>query len=217
MTNQLFFYIFLIPLLTSALASVRAFRKHWPGPYRQFSIFLFTVLLIELFAGLWPLWTHRQFTPPFSKNNYWVYNPFIIIEYLFYIYFFHRATGGKIFSLNISLGIGAGYLVLSLLNLFLLQGMFKYPTHTLAIASLVMVLLTSGYFIALLRSNKLVRLSTEPLFWISVGAFLYHLCCIPLFIFFNYLLRTNIELCLIFFKITTVFNWIMYSSYTIAF
>lgn len=213
----IFYQIYLIPLLLGALASIRAFRMQWPRPYRWFSIFLFVSLIVELFAVFWNNWLYKQFPVTYSASNHWIYNLFIFPEYLFYIFFFQQTCGYKLFTRKRAFLFMAAYTLWGLANILYVNGLYRYSAQTMVVSGITMVVLTSGYFISLLRSNKLVKLYREPLVWISIGAFIYHLCCIPYFTFFNYLNKVNLPLSLSLYQILTVLCCFMYSSYTIAF
>jgi hypothetical protein len=215
--NHLVYYIYLIPLFISALVSIRAYRNNWPGPYRKFSIFLLVVLVAEIISIVWKYWLYKQFSPPYTQNNIWIYNPVIIGEYLFYLYFYHNASGKKILPGNTIWYFMGGYAVLGIINMLFVQGIFTYPTYTLFGSSLIVLFLTVNYFISMLKANKVIQLSTSPLTWISIGSFIYHLCSVPYFLFFSYVLRTNVNLAISLIIIMTIFNFFMYSLYTIAF
>ena len=213
----MFFYIFLIPVFLSAMASLRAFRKNWPWPYRSFSLFLFVVLFVEIFAVLWTAWLHAQFPVAYNAHNGWIYNPFMIIEYLFYVFFFLRVLHLKKLQRKMLTLFAFLFTVWSILNMLLVQGISRLNTYSLLVSSLMVVYLSISYFLQLLRDRKIITLTKQPMFWIATGAFFYHLCSIPYFIFLNYTARTNLDLAISLSKIMAVLNWIMYSSYTIAF
>lgn len=214
----MFYYIYLIPILFSAVAGLRAFSHNWPRPYKYFSIFLFVVLAVELFANVWTLWLHRQFTPAYSKKNVWIYNVFMIPEYLFYLFFYYNLAQNRTEQKrNLFIVIGAAFIIWGTANMIFVQQMMVMNTYSLLFYSIAVVYLAIDYFVSLLRSNKLVNLSREPLVWISIGAFFYHLCCIPYYIFMNYTTAKDIQLIIMLSKIMTVLVSAMYSSFTIAF
>jgi len=83
-------YIYLIPLTASAIVSLRSFRLAWLKPYRNFSLFLITSLIMEIFAISWKWGLHQTALWSYPKSNLWIYNAFLTIQLLFYMSFYHR-------------------------------------------------------------------------------------------------------------------------------
>jgi hypothetical protein len=138
------------------------------------------------------------------------------LECLFYIIFYQQVMGKKILPGRTAYYIMFAYTAFGLVNMLSIQGLYQFNTYTLLLYSLIVVFLTTSYFISLLRDNKLIVLSADPLTWMSIGAFIFFLCSIPYCIFFNYTL-TNITLAWSLNIILIILNCFMYSSYTIAF
>lgn len=214
---HIFYHLYIFPLILSVLAGIRAFRYRWPEPYRYFLLFLVTTLLVESFAIVWKYWLYKQFSPSYNQTNGWLYNLYFFPQFVFYLFFYFRVTGRLPKQRNTFFLILLFFVLAATINMVLTTGIYKYNTNNIIIASLLIVFLTTRYFLSLFRSSKLVVLQQEPLAWISFGAFIYHLCCIPYFTFFSYLNKSNLPLSLSLYKILTVLNVIMYSSYTIAF
>src|SRR5258706_11384543 len=82
-------YIYLIPLLLSAIFSLKSFRLNWPKPYKLFSIFLCLTLIVELFAISWKWYLFKTDYWNYSKSNLWIYNAFLLISELFLLLFYY--------------------------------------------------------------------------------------------------------------------------------
>jgi hypothetical protein len=209
------YYIYLLPLLLSAVFSLRAFRLNWPSLYKHFSIFLFSTLFIEGFAICWKLFLHSS-VGNYSMSNLWIYNCYLIAQYLFYLYFYYLATRNS----NVKrwiVALAGIYFLFSLINVIFIQPIHTVNSYTIIAASLIMLFLTLTYFIELLRDKEIKNLTSEPLVWISIGAFIFHIGNLPFFIFLNTLNKTNLSLALTLFKIILILNSLMYSFYAIAF
>ncbi len=216
--NKAIYYIYIIPIFLSAISSLQAFRLKWPFSYRLFSIFLFAVLIVELFAILWKdyLFLYKDTFGSFSPNNMWLYNIFFIPQYLFYFWFFSSVIRTRLINriMKVVLTFFAGF---ATVNIIAIQGLFTANTFTLVAACLIMLSLIITYFFKLIRQPQIIQLHKEPLVWISLGAFLFHLGCLPFFIWFNDLVTASLEKAYFFMGITVVLNSIMYLSYSIAF
>lgn len=209
-------YLYLIPLFISMIASMRTFKKNWAGPYRAFSMFLCVTFLVEIFAIAWKLFLHQTFYWDLPKSNTWLYNLFIIPIYFFYLSFF-----GTVLE-NIKLKrswkwIASIYCIFGLLNLSVFQTISQLNTFSVIIGSAIVIICSSLYFLQELNRKIPVKVTSTPLFWIALGALIFHSVSLPYFIFINYLSRTNLGLAMALFNIHLVLNILMYSFYLIAF
>src|SRR5213075_2322057 len=83
-------YIYLLPLVLSAIFSLKSFRLKWPKPYKLFSIFLCTTLLVEVFAISWKWYLYKTEYWNYSKSNLWIYNAFIVVRGIFILIFYYE-------------------------------------------------------------------------------------------------------------------------------
>ncbi|WP_460552090.1 hypothetical protein [Ferruginibacter profundus] len=109
------------------------------------------------------------------------------------------------------------FTIFALLNITVLQGLYTPNNYTLTACCLMMLGLITAYFYQLLHQKKIIRLTREPMVWISSGAFFFHLGCLPFFIWFNTLVTSSMTKAFSFLAIVVVLNSIMYSSFSIAF
>jgi hypothetical protein len=207
--------IYLTVVLIAALSSLKAFRLDMGKPYKCFSLYLFFVLLIEICAVSWPRLV-KHYHLDYSPENHWVYNLYLIPAYLFYLYFYYNNL--KSVQVKKLIKVSSAVLLLAgLYNLLLAQGVFKLNTYTLVFAGLLVVCLTLTYFYQILNEKIFVPLMTNPLFWISAGAFLFHLTTmLGLFfiVFLNDWYGRAAYASAVIIKITSI---IMYTTYSIAF
>lgn len=66
------------------------------------------------------------------------------------------------------------FTIIAVVNAFYNGGFSRFPTVTIGLYSVAGIVLGVGYFIHLLRALNVVRLETEPLFWISSGMLIYY-------------------------------------------
>lgn len=209
-------FLYLLPLCLSVIFSTKAFRKKWAKPYRLFSIFLIVTLITEVFAISWKLFLHHTGYWSYTKSNLWVYNIYLVPQYLFYFLFFSTVLDNK-FLKKASYPLAIIYFLFGLATMCFLQLMKQLDTYTIIAGSFLVLFCTVSYFIQEINRKEPVPVTTDPLFWISIGSFLFHTVSLPYFISINYLSRTNLPMAIALFNILLVLNILMYSFYLIAF
>ncbi|MBN9382109.1 MAG: hypothetical protein J0H74_15175 [Chitinophagaceae bacterium] len=192
--------IYLVPLFLSVILSLRSFGQKWAVQYRLFSILLISNLLVEVIAR-------------FMTRNFLLYNIYLIPQYLLYMsvfYFELRSTLLK----RIILYMGFIFGALGIINLSYFQGLHSFTSYTYVLAITIMIALSILYFYQIVEQKEMVRLSTEPMFWISTAILISHSGNLPLFLVFNHIAPSLLEKLI---YILLVMNFIMYSLYAIAF
>ena len=206
----------MLPLFVSAVLSCRFLGRKRPAAYRIFSILLLTIFLVELLAYLWKFYfvTFRNW--PYSQSNLWLYNSFLIPQYLLYMAVYYKALhSNKIRTIILLLAVG--YAVFAMVNIFFLQGIHNIESYTLAMADGIVIFMTVAWFNQILREKEIIRLTMHPMVWISVGAFIFHAANLPYILSLDFLIHNDISLAIALFNIFLALNCIMYSLYTIAF
>jgi len=211
-----FNYIYLLPLLLSALLSLRSFRLGWPKAYRIFSLFLILTLLIEAFAISWKWYLHSTGSWSFSRSNLWIYDGFITVRGLLIMLFYYLVLTSKLLKKLISYGV-AILSVFGILNYFLIQTPHHINTHTIVLANCFIIFLALAYFRQLLRNKTLIRLNTHSAFWISLGNFIYYSGTLPFFLLFDYLIFKQPTIANSYLFINDILNILLYSLYLIAY
>lgn len=209
-------FLYLIPLTISALISVKAFFRGWAISFRWFSVFLLATMVVELFAVGWKLSLHQTAYWNFPKSNLWIYNIYIIPEYLFYLVFFCKVLEKERVK-NIGWPLGLTYFLFGMVNIWFVQGIEELNTYTIIFGGLIAVVFAAAYFIQELNRKVPFPVQGQPIFWISLGVLIFHSVSLPNFIFINYLSRNNLPLAIALFNILLLLNILMYSFYLIAF
>jgi hypothetical protein len=210
-------YLYLIPLALSAVISLKAFRLSWPRAFQLFAIFLIGTLLIELFAVNWKLWMYETTWWKYTKSNTWIYNLYYLPNYFFYYIFYYKVLEPGVIKKSFVQAVCFLFLTGSVINLFFIQGFIQLDTYTVIAGNLGVLFFSLHYFKQELQKKQPGNVSYDPLFWISLGAFIFHTASLPYFVFFNYLNRTNLHLSVVLIRILLVLNFFMQTSYLIAF
>ena len=211
-----FSYIYLIPVLLSAIVSLRSFRLKWPLAFRIFSISLLLTLLIEYFAICWKWGFNQTKWWHYTRSNMWIYDAFVVIKYMFVCSFFYyilRSTFIKkliIYSFCL-------FIPLACYNYFLFQGSFNVDTYSIIFTNSFTILCSLLFFIQVLRDKNLITLTKDARVWISLGLLLYNAGTLPFFIFFNYLINEQPSMAVSYLYINDALNIIMYTLFLIAY
>jgi hypothetical protein len=209
-------HIYMIPILASTILGLRSFRERWAPAYRLFSLLLCAVCFVELTAISWSLYLAHLHGWPWSDSNLWLYNLFLIPQYILYMAVYYL----EIDSTHIKKAILACALVFTafaVFNMGWLQGLHSVDSYTLTLASVIIIFMTVTWFNQLLHKKEIYKLSSVPLVWISAGAFIFHAADPPYLLSLNYLVAHNRPLAIALFYIFLILNCLMYAFYTIAF
>ncbi len=209
-------YIYLIPLLAATLVSLRSFWHNWPRPFRQFSLFLFVTLSIECLAISWKLYLHKTAFWNFKPWNVWIYDAFVIIKLLFFMWFYYQILSSAKIK-NIIRKSMIPVFLLGVLEYILINAPHDTNTYTLVGGNLIIVFLCLSFFRQLLNDVTVKTLKNNPALLISISTMIYHSATTPFFIYMNLLNNKSPQLFVDFFSINHVFNIIMYSLYLTSF
>jgi len=209
-------YIYLVPLSLSAIFSIKSFKNKWAKPYRLFSIFLIVTLFTELFAVSWELFLHQTAYWGYSKSNLWIYNLYLIPQYLFYFTFYSSVLDNQ-FLKRIRTATIVIFTIGGLCNVVFIQSIHQLNTYTIIAGSILVLIGSLSYFKQELDKKVPALVSKHPLFWIALGSFTFHTVSLPYFIMINYLSKAYLPMAISLFYILLTLNTLMYLLYLIAF
>ncbi len=201
-------------MLVSVILSLKAFRLRWPPAYRWFSVLLFTALATEVAANLWLYWLHNFNGMKYNGNTAWIFTVSLIPQYLLFMTVYYLALHSRRIKTMI---IIAGILFSSfvIINAFYIQGFKIMNSYSHIFASAIMLLLALAYFEQARKEKELVKLSEQPMTWISLGSLIFHLISIPYLLFMNYLISNFMSIATAFyyvFLLTIFASYVLYSK-----
>lgn len=127
-----------------------------------------------------------------ERNNYPILRIFILVSMLFftaiYYYAFIKTTLQKTI---IILGLTA--FLISIFNLFFVEGIWEYPSIANTILSVLLICFSLAYFYQLLNRQEFIHIEKQGLFWINAGVLFYYAINTFLFMLFKQLLNTHQE------------------------
>ncbi len=152
------------------------------------------------------------------ENNYWLYNPFIIFNFIFYTYYFRehirllRVKKILLFFLLL-------YFLTSVINLVLSDVYFvSYSRYSFILGSILILFVVLFYFFEILKSDEILNFTKVLSFYVAIGALVFHLGVTPLFIYTKYYSSAKSpEFVQVYRIILTAANIFMYTCYTIGF
>jgi hypothetical protein len=133
---------------------------------KWFLPFLLFIVAVEL--------TGKYIASILHKNNGWLYNLSIPVEYLFYSFIIYQSVKSASFKKLILFAAGIFFVYIIYTN-FISPGIMKFNAGFLFYGSGLMVLLSCLFFWDLFSETFIVSLVKHPVFWIVTGLFLFNL------------------------------------------
>ncbi len=194
--------------LVAFITSLICYRKLKLSKLNWFTFFLGLTVAVE-FLGKWLALRYH--------NNTWLYNIFINIEFVFYLFIYLNHTNRNTFKIVIKYS----YLVQDLVvvgNFFYLKSINIFHYYSLISCSIILLVTSFLFLFEKFESNETIKLSEDTMFWISSGIILFYSGDIVDSLFQSYLRDTNISLGgKIFRIINNNLNLILYSFFSIGF
>lgn len=154
-----------------------------------------------------------------KNKNYWLYNVFNTIEFMFYAFMFAQS-----FQLPILKKLAYSFIPILILfsanNYINLQGTDRFHTYTLLFGSFFMVFFCCCYFYEWVLPEQITQnLLRQPFFWICVGLLLFYLGSVIINALYEYLRSSDMiqEGKRIYIFINRSLNIILYTSFSISF
>ena len=197
-------------LLISALLSLKAFRLSWPLAYKLLSVLLFVALATEILAILCDEYLYQFKGWNYFTSNYWIMTFSIAPQYLLYMAVYYEVLHNKRIKKRI-IWVAIIFTFFVILNVSFWQGINAINSLSHLFADIIMLILVYVYFEQLRTQKKIVVLARQPMVWISIGVFIYHLLNVPFlycleFLFNSYPMLSN--------SVLQVYHILIFLSYT---
>jgi hypothetical protein len=203
-------YIYLATVFVAFLSSLMSFRLNLPVHLKFFSALLGLTFLVELFASVILRFVLGV------KNNHWVYNAFMLVEFPAYGYYFYRII--RIESLKKAIRFFLiVFPVFWIITVLFQIGIRNWNSYVITVGSFFTVLFALMYYYQLMSASEMVTLRMLPEFWIATGMVIFYLTALPYFGMLNFLIRNYSTLATSLLGVVKVMNILMYSFFTIGF
>ncbi len=200
--TDLFYITNALQLIAAIVASVH-FKKYVHSHEKYFLFFLWFTVILDGFGAF--------LADVFHVNNWWLYNGFTIISFLFYFNWYYNILKRPNFKKAV-VPFTVIFGIVALLSLFL-DSWEQYHTYTFFAGAVFLLVLTIFHFHQLLNSNEVLIVKYKLSFWISTALLLFYMGMVPLFFLMEY---TGIQL-LSYIIILISLNLILYGCYIIGF
>ncbi|OEY74043.1 hypothetical protein [Salegentibacter salarius] len=216
--------IFLIILL-EGFAAISGLYYYQKKPTDKavgfFSYFLLLTFFVEALAAIpkiiyWnePLHFLKE---TFLYNNFWIYNPYLIISFVIYILYFTWNISNKKIRRIINHCLIL-YVIICIANLLFSDVFFQsHSVITYMLGSFLLLGVIFYYYFEILLSSKILSIKREISFYISFAALLFFLTTTPILIYYNYYTTQSPEFVELSRSVLIGLNILMYSSYSFAF
>ena len=199
-------YLYIVAL--SIIVGALRFRALQPKPVKWLVPFLFVTLAVEVTGMI----TSRMYI-----RNLWMFNMFTGSEFIFYSWFYLNILENQRVKKIIRYAMGI-YPVLFLINIFWIEGFYRFHTITYRIGSVMIVVWVYLYFRQLMRSSSYSPVLRNPIFWISTGLLFFYAG------FFFYMTAGSVLLyakvpynAFVFYIISDTLNALLYACFLISF
>lgn len=188
------FLLFTVPitsteLLAASLGLYYTFKREVSKPIKYFAYFLCLTVFVEIVAYYAPLGGFSGYElfgfveGTRFEENYWIYNIFMIVNYLAYALFF-RAYLTLAIPRKIILFLCVVFVLSSMLNLLTSNIFFiYYSSYTTIFGSLLVLCSIACYYYQLLTSDAILEILRSFPFYVAIGAILLNVILTPLFIY----------------------------------
>lgn len=211
--------------LIAAIAGVFYVRKVKPDKGKFFFvIFLWFTLVVDMmgsYSGIAYFTEYKVFgfvKGTVFSNNYWLFNIYILVSNLFFIWFFRNEISNNNYS-KLLLFLSIVMAITVTIDFFMGNYFHTISRVSTIFGSLLMLLAILLFYMDLLASEKLLSLKYNLPFYISVVLLIHTLCTTPLDFLSNYFKTSTGNDLFVSFRVSTFFflNILLYLTYTIAF
>ena len=207
LTYSYFFILFVCSICSLGVS----FRLHLPFQLKFFAFLLTLTFVVELLAYFSSYFPHT-----FSKNNFWVYNYFTLIEYPAYAYFFKQLISSK----KIKKFLSAYIILFPLLgaySLFYIFGISNWNSYVIIAGDLFTVIFSIVYLFQLTEIDEPLEIRYRSEAWIAIGMILFYSFQIPFLGTFNYLIKNYMDLALHIYPFVQFILILMYCLFIYAY
>lgn len=201
-------YLYLAVLTLSAVSAGLAMRKGLPRHLKVFAVLLFYTCLVELSVTFL-----KKLLP---NGNLQLYNFFMLVEFLWYAYYFRRIIRFRIIKRSIDVFLFL-YPVVWYFIVFFLYKIDEWNSLVFVTGASFTIFVSILYCYQSFIAEEIIQFRYYSEFWIAIGLLIFYASATPYMGMFNYLTRTHHELALVLKTLLRISNIIMYSLFTYAY
>lgn len=182
MIARYFINVSIIAELSALIASILLLNKK-TGIWQLFIPFLFLTIFTEIVGGVEAYVLKAINNSVLKKiNNSLPFNFLLIVSFAFFVYLLSNADLLKKFRSTFFI-ITICFIVLSLVNLFFLQGLWIYNSYSETLGDILLSIISCYFFYAILKDDVFRDLFKDEYFWLATGLFFSSVGSILLYFF----------------------------------
>jgi hypothetical protein len=177
-----------------------------------FILLLFITCIVEIIGSNMPYFHW--------KNNYFIYNYYLIIIFPITYYIFYRMLAYAGWIRIIFFSLGSLVLIFFLLNVFFIQGLYDFNTYSLILMEFVTALLSLLVLVKLFKEDDFsIMLYEHPYFWISGATLIFSVSTLVILGLQQYIEVHHLQFAgkNIYRVLIQIVNVVLYVSYSYAF
>ncbi|CAM3856748.1 hypothetical protein MUGA111182_13550 [Mucilaginibacter galii] len=153
--------------MLALIASIIFYKNLFKTPFLILIPYLLMTVAAELTGNY--LGIHHRY-----KENVNLFNITTVIEFVIFYFLFYKNINSAVLK-NIILYAMPLYVVLAAVNQLFIQGFNNFHTYTMLVGTVFIIVFVFFYFYEAFSDKEPLSLPKEPMFWISIGLFLFYL------------------------------------------
>ena len=172
-------------------------RRKTPLPSHLKPIKVYVIIALLINIGIILIWKRNKLgldLPDTLHSNNFLYNFFSIVRLYLFSWFFILL--GQRFMHRVKIFIPIAFTIFFLINFIFYEDFFNYwmlSSRLLATESALLLFFCLQYFFFLLLEDRPASLRKYPGFWVVAGLSIYMAVSFFVFLFFNYMIKNNIQ------------------------
>lgn len=206
MLENIRFYTIYLALL-SGIIGLFFFYKLPNNKAKSILVMIWLSVIIEFLGINFSKWT--------GIINYFIFNFYILISFIYYIYLLKLLVHKIIYKTIANLFLVI-YIIFYAINFILIQNNIDETfTNSFAIGVLFVLILSCLYLIEMFNSEKILNFKKSIYFWFILGVLLFHLPYLPFLLALDWFLIERVES--IYSFVVFILNFLMHSCFIIGF
>jgi len=197
--------------LTACIAGFVYWKKIKSTYWRFFPLYLGIIVIAEIIGTYLNARKMSHYTVVIFSYG------IIPLEIFFFLWLFYN----EFKKLNVKwLSVAGGFMyILCFLTdiLFVSRHNYWFLSFSYTAGILILVIHILSFLFRLAKSDEVLSIKTNMMFWVCLGLLVFYLCSLPFFGMGNFLLKNYNNIFINYARLTFVFNCMMYALFTIAF
>jgi hypothetical protein len=160
--------------------------------YKQLRPIQLRVLVWSMILWLIVEVTGHAYSEITKKSNHFIYNLFILSQYLAYYFIFYKSYLSPLFK-KITIYAGVVFVITYIYNIFVLNHFYNFSNFVNNVGQLLTLALCFLYMAELLMQETFINYFRIPLFWVATGLMFYCTGNFVYYCLFGYILKYNLD------------------------